>query len=313
VHHSLRFVFRTCLARVSVSLLLLASPAVLAAQSDSQHTPNTPSDQATAQVQDKDPTEQLSDRTVPSLKNLPGDIFRDQKFLWARPFRFERKDASWDAAISGTTAGILVLDKHVAQNLADSPPGGGFAFSRRAGQASSFLPQVGICSAFYLVGRWRGNEKSRSSGLLGMRAVVNSAIVVEVLKTATQRPRPTKPDGVTLDHNADGQFFAGGRSFPSGHAAEAWALAAVISGRYSQRRWVPPTAYGLAGLVAVCRVVQRRHFPSDVFVGAAIGYLIGRHISGEGPDGAVEKTKRSRLLPQFTLYEGTNLQVVWRF
>jgi len=35
-------------------------------------------------------------------------------------------------------------------------------------------------------------------------------------------------------------------------------------------RAVPATAYGLAGLVAVARVTQRKHFLADVLVGSAL-------------------------------------------
>ena len=37
-------------------------------------------------------------------------------------------------------------------------------------------------------------------------------------------------------------------------------------------------AYGLATGVSVTRVLGQEHFPSDVFVGAACGYLIGRYV-----------------------------------
>jgi hypothetical protein len=39
------------------------------------------------------------------------------------------------------------------------------------------------------------------------------------------------------------------------------------------------TAYSLASLVGIARIVERQHFPSDVFVGASLGYLIGRHVA----------------------------------
>jgi membrane-associated phospholipid phosphatase len=35
-------------------------------------------------------------------------------------------------------------------------------------------------------------------------------------------------------------------------------------------------AYGLSSLVEFSRLTQSAHFPSDVFMGAALGYGIGR-------------------------------------
>jgi membrane-associated phospholipid phosphatase len=46
--------------------------------------------------------------------------------------------------------------------------------------------------------------------------------------------------------------------------------------RYGQHKWVPWVSYGLAGLISFSRVPDMAHFPSDVFLGAALGYTITR-------------------------------------
>lgn len=90
-------------------------------------------------------------------------------------------------------------------------------------------------------------------------ALVSAAAVnlaVEAIKRTTGRTRP------------DGEHKRSNASFPSSHAANAFALAVVFS-----RRW-PKLSWGfLAGatLVAVSRVYLNRHFTSDVVVGALLG------------------------------------------
>ncbi|MEK7214753.1 MAG: phosphatase PAP2 family protein, partial [Chloroflexota bacterium] len=196
-------------------------------------------------------------------------------------------------------------------------PGSGYAYSRRVGQLGSGFTDFGIAGTFYLLGRARSNERARATGLLGFQALADTLIVIHTLKTVMQRPRPTHADGRTRIHNADGQFFSGGRSFPSGHAGNAWALATVVAHQYRHRRWVPPTAYSLAGLVAVSRVGQRRHFPADVLVGSALGYLIGRHVSRTyaRPPEPAETARRA--VPQMTLEVpvggGTAFLLRWEF
>src|SRR5207249_2933402 len=66
-------------------------------------------------------------------------------------------------------------------------------------------------------------------------------------------------------------------SFPSTHAAAAWALASVVGDEYPG--WLSRTAvYGLATTVSVSRVLAEQHFPSDVLIGSAAGWLIGHYV-----------------------------------
>jgi membrane-associated phospholipid phosphatase len=95
-----------------------------------------------------------------------------------------------------------------------------------------------------------------------------------VIKVIARRERPT------VD-NARGKFFQPGTglnsSFPSSHAIVAWSSAAVIASEYNGPL-TQISAYGLAGGVGVTRILARRHFPSDVLVGSAVGWMIGRYV-----------------------------------
>src|SRR5262249_51841765 len=75
----------------------------------------------------------------------------------------------------------------------------------------------------------------------------------------------------------DGDFFHGGNSFPSGHTITAWTLATVVAEEYGSHKWVAPTAYSLAALVGAARYAGHSHYLSDVLIGGAIGFGIGRY------------------------------------
>ncbi|MCB9388410.1 MAG: phosphatase PAP2 family protein [Acidimicrobiia bacterium] len=60
-------------------------------------------------------------------------------------------------------------------------------------------------------------------------------------------------------------------SFPSGHAASAFAAAVVLADDDP----LGPFYYALAGLVAYSRVHTRMHHASDVLVGSVIGLGLG--------------------------------------
>ncbi len=141
------------------------------------------------------------------------------------------------------------------------------------------------------------NERARETGLLGAEALIDSAIVVTVVKEIAQRRRPLAAKGRS-------DFFDGGSSFPSGHAIESWALATVIANEYHGHRLVQVGAYGIATAVSLSRFTGRKHYLSDVLVGSAMGYGIGRYVyrthhrkSSASTDDEEESRSRSKLLP----------------
>lgn len=42
---------------------------------------------------------------------------------------------------------------------------------------------------------------------------------------------------------------------------------------FKDHKWVPPIAYGIATLVVLSRINDNAHWASDVFAGAALGFL----------------------------------------
>lgn len=63
-------------------------------------------------------------------------------------------------------------------------------------------------------------------------------------------------------------------SFPSGHTAQAFVAATFLSKEYGHRNiWYSVGAYTAASTVGVFRMLNNRHWISDVLVGAGIGIL----------------------------------------
>jgi len=197
------------------------------------------------------------------------NVLRDQKAIWTAPFRLHGRDARWLAPLSLGTAALIATDRRTGDEIAESTSQ--LNASRIVSYAGSAYGVGGIAATFYLVGRARHDERARETGLLGAEALIDSAIVVTALKEITQRGRP-------LSGRDRSEFFAGGSSFPSGHSIEAWSLAAVIANEYHDHRWVQIGAYGIASAVSLSRFTGRKHYLSDVLVGSAAGYGIGRYV-----------------------------------
>lgn len=197
--------------------------------------------------------------------NVPGD----QKAIWTSPFHIRATDSFWLLPLGGVTAGLIGSDEHSmarARSNADAIAlGKNVSDYTLAGMAS-------VPALMYVWGGLHGYPRAKETGLLSGEALMNSYVVVEALKFAFARARPTAVDG-------QGRFYQtiSNASFPSGHSILGWTLASVIAHEYPG--WVSQSlAYSGATAISVSRVAGRKHFPSDVVVSGAMGWLIGRQV-----------------------------------
>jgi hypothetical protein len=66
------------------------------------------------------------------------------------------------------------------------------------------------------------------------------------------------------------------QSFPSGHAADGFMIAAVLHNFYGTKGGV--FGYSFATLMAASRLKKDKHWFSDVVAGSAIGYIVGTSV-----------------------------------
>jgi len=114
----------------------------------------------------------------------------------------------------------------------------------------------------WLFSRASGNRKLEAVSCDLLRALGNSLLAVGPIKHGVRRSRPDGSNRL---------------SFPSGHTANAFAMAGVLNQHYGLRVGVPFYACGV--LVAGGRMEEDLHFLSDVVAGAAIGLVVGRSVS----------------------------------
>ena len=106
---------------------------------------------------------------------------------------------------------------------------------------------------------------ARRAVRVGLAVAVTGGVVLG-LKEALGRERPFE----SPDRSNTFKPFSGHSSFPSGHAATAFATAVAID-RETSAHWVPWIVYPAATLVGWSRVHDREHWTSDVVAGGAIG------------------------------------------
>jgi membrane-associated phospholipid phosphatase len=259
---------------VVVCTVLCFLPTWVGAQDDNDNPPDGPS-QATLV---RKHGEQVERET--SWRTFPRDFLHDQKAIWSFPGQLAKGNHLIPTlAITGATAGLLVADPHAmpyfrshARNLDDVND----VFDSPITSAEIVAVPVSLMIAGYI----RHDRYQVSTALLAGEAYADSEIVDLALKAITRRERPSDvPAGEPFRDT----FFSGrkspfkGSSFPSGHAAGVFSVATVVATRYRNHRWVPWLAYSFATAISFSRVTTSSHFPSDVFLGAALGYTITRY------------------------------------
>lgn len=200
-------------------------------------------------------------------------IAQDQAGLWTAPARIRVQDSVWLVPLGGITAGLIATDRDTSRHISNS-----LQTQNRYVSFSNYgiAALAGGTGALYLWGHFTDNDHAREAGLLAGEAAVDSLAITEVVKYATGRNRPFQGD-------RNGEFWSGGDSFPSEHAAAAWSVASVLSHEYPGP--LPKLlAYGAAAAISAARVEGKQHFTSDVLVGSAIGWLTGEFVYNKRHD-----------------------------
>lgn len=137
------------------------------------------------------------------------------------------------------------------------------------------LPIRLLLVAVWLLLLWKGGRRGRTAALLVLPLlVITDQFSSGVLKDLFARSRPChEVNGIPIIQGIHLLVDCGpGKSFPSSHAVNNFALAILFSSFF--RKWAP-AFFAWAALVAISRVAVGVHFPSDIAGGALIGALLG--------------------------------------
>ncbi len=122
---------------------------------------------------------------------------------------------------------------------------------------------------FCLFGRYvnRRFYKAGKSILVGL---IVSGLSVQIFKHIIGRARPRVSDSLVI---IGPSLMGGYDSFPSGHSAMAFCLAAILS-RYYPSYWI--LFYFFAAVEGLARIDGTSHFPADVMAGAIVGIVVAK-------------------------------------
>jgi len=191
------------------------------------------------------------------------------------PARWSGTDWAVFAAVAGAGTALFVFDQDIYDGIQRSKTD----FTR---DASNVIHPFGngavllaLTAGMYATGEIFDEPGVRRTALLSLESFLTTSAIVFGLKAVAGRARPYSGETPRDFHpfSFKNSYF----SFPSGDAAGAFSVATTIADQ-TDVFLVDAACYGLAGLVAVNRVHDRKHWPSDVLAGSAIGYFVAKQV-----------------------------------
>jgi hypothetical protein len=207
-----------------------------------------------------------------TLRETPLNILKDQGAIWSSPVRIREKELRYLIPLGLAVTVAIATDHQAMTEVVSQNP----SFNDANTKASNVLvtPLIAAPGVLFLAGQFKSNEHARETGILGGEAILDSLVVEQGMKLIFWRERPGVDD-------SKGKFFQTNvgwdSSFPSSHSVIAWSSAAVLAEEYPSR-WNQIGIYTVATGVSLTRVLGQQHFPSDVLVGSAFGWMIGHYV-----------------------------------
>jgi membrane-associated phospholipid phosphatase len=213
-------------------------------------------------------------------------LLNDFKQQALSPLEINKKGWLKGASLVGATVGLAFLDKPIqkwAAGLRRRNPDLG-TYSKAVSNVGGIyegVTFVGIATYGFVF----KNPKLRTTTALATQSYITTAFWQTIFKTLSGRLRPHDIDeNSSLNQSRfHGPFYAlpygGNSAFPSGHTALAFAAARVYAMEYKNIKAVPIIAYSMAGLIGFSRIIENRHWATDVFAGALLGYACGTQVT----------------------------------
>ena len=202
-------------------------------------------------------------------------VAQDEVGLITAPFHLSAPSYYWLLPFGAATGIALDTDNQAMQAV-------GFNTSRqnafrRFSDYGGIYGPTAFVAAGYIAGSATHNGHLQQTAVLAGEAMADSIILNTGLGYAIDRQTPMQGNGKGDFWPHGTKTWPDGQSMPSDHSILVWSFAHVVASRYNGIV-TKLIVYSLATSVSASRVMAREHFPSDVFVGAALGYVIGGYV-----------------------------------
>ncbi len=202
-----------------------------------------------------------------------------------QPLHYDWKDWTVFGGIAAASTLAFVYDdeifNYIDKTFTNSQSNTISQYTDIFGEELFIVPSVAVT---YAIGALDKNPRLKNMSLAALQSFVYAEVASAGIKVLSCRVRPLEVYGLRSTVYGQSRIWLGpfatfeSTSFVSGHATRAFALATTVAGFYPEKKWVGIVTYSLATATSIGRVIGKEHWTSDVIVGAALGYFIGRGV-----------------------------------
>jgi len=202
-------------------------------------------------------------------------LVNDTAEVLSAPFHWQEKDWSLAVTVAGSGGFFFLTDAPVRDWALDNQTTFTSDASAAVSHAADSLSILGAVAGIYAVGKISGRENINKTALECLESVGISMLLMTSFKTAFGRARPYAGEGSFNFHPFS--FKSRYEALPSGHSTISWAFATTIA-KNSPSLAVDIVAYSFSTLVSLSRITLDKHWASDSFFGAVLGYAVASKI-----------------------------------
>jgi len=214
-------------------------------------------------------------------------FFSEGGDLYSQPAKWNEADWLKVGFVAAGSFALMNFDEDIKdwsqteQNYLGTFP---IDYGRRWGEPSATLLMSGL---LFLHGVLADNQRNQNTAFEILQSTFYATSVTQIGKMLFGRARPYMNKGA-WDFNpvyfAPDDFW----SYPSGHTTSAFALSTTLA-QSVKADWLKVLCYLPAFTTAFARIYENKHWASDVFAGAAIGYFVAKYLT--------ELHKKNELMP----------------
>lgn len=235
-------------------------------------------------------TAQFSQSPIPATPSTraftPASALEDVRAIFTSPLRLSKNDGLALLSFTAvTSAFILVLDERIDEEYAIEDHVFPYQPIDELAELGRWYDRVrrvpftaGVSGALALGGLLSKDRELLKTSALVLESIAITNLITVTAKNVFGRARPYTGRGAHDFNLLAFRNMNDEKSIPSGHTSSIFAMMTVIAERHPAW-WVKASAYTFALSVAFERMDSRNHWTSDVLVGGALGYLVGRAIA----------------------------------